>query len=153
MNKLIGSITNLRDLEFETKIYESGESRFISIIRCDMESDIECCDFFYDIKAKGAIFNLFHISKNNVSISLPPKLYDKKNSYPKSPLSREEIVNSRGLARCHNIVSALQLLEIFPFLEKEIKSWIVFFGENREIRKEDVNDLLTEFFLNRRLLE
>ncbi len=153
MNKLIGSITYLRDLEFETRIYESDESRFMSVIRCDMESRIETHDFFYDIKGKELIFNLFHISKNNVSVSLPPKLYDKKNSYPKSPLSREEIVNSRGMARCYNIVSALQLLEIFPFLEKEIKSWIVLFGENREIKKEDVNDLLTEFFRIRRLLE
>ena len=155
MNKFIGNITSLRELEFEAVIYESSETKFVSVIRCcDLnfpEERNSYSDFFYDIKRNEGYTTIFHISSSAVSVYLPPKLYDKKNSYPKSNLSREGIINSVGAPKSYNLTSAIQLLEIFPFMEKEVKNWIVLFAENRkvtteEITAEDINTLLAKFF-------
>jgi hypothetical protein len=150
MNKLIGNIEKINVINMTSTIFKSDESIFISKIYYGESSEDVVLNYFYKIKSKKNFVDVFSISGDDSAMLIDVKLYDYNNMCARSPISRDNLLLNRKNLCWGYVQSPLVFLEAFPFLEKEIRDWIVLFAENREISKHKVYKELISFFKNKK---
>jgi hypothetical protein len=150
MNKLIGNIEKINAINITSTIFKSDESIFISKIYYGESSEDVVLNYFYKIKSRKNFVDVFSISEVDSTMLIDVKLYDYNNMCARSTISRDNLLLNRKNLCWGHVKSPLVFLETFPFLEKEVRDWIVLFAENREISKHKVYKELISFFKNKK---
>ena len=143
MNKLIGNIDKIDAIKIKSTIFESSESIFISEVSYGESSEDVVLNYFYKIKSRKNFVDVFQITQSKHSMYIDPRSFDYNNMCATKQFSRDDLLLNRRSFFWHWVENPIALLEVFPFMEREVKEWIALFSENREISKQKLIKLLS----------